>query len=173
MNSRHPVALVSACAFFLVLMMTSVAAQAASFGRTSAGAIASAGLRADYKRGSSYVLQEQATFQRICAYLDASGAATGAQSLRMTLYRDQNGAPAEQVVESYPAEFEAGQHPAQWYCFEGAFGAAQSGKYWAMIHSGGNAGCRALLLRRSRKLARQRRPVQRWKRRHVRQRQHR
>jgi hypothetical protein len=136
-------ALLRAC-LALVFLATAIAlsaqAQAASFGRETVGTLTSAGLRADFKRGSKFVLSERATLQSLCAYLDSNGGGTGVQWLRYALYRDRNGAPAEQITETGLVGFEAGHQPANWYCHPAAQAPLEAGVYWIVIHSGGDPG---------------------------------
>jgi hypothetical protein len=117
-------------------------AYSASFGRTTAGVIPSAGLRADFKRGSRFVLAEQGTANRVCAWLDARGnGGTGVQSVRMALYRDRNGAPAELLLETGQISLQASQQqPADWYCAGSPAVPLAPGTYWIVIHSGGDPG---------------------------------
>src|SRR5262245_12340185 len=86
------------------LLLTAFApAYSATFGRATAGTLASAGLRADFKRGSKLVLTEKGTFQELCVYVDMKGGGTGTQALRFALYRDRNGVPAELLLETASA----------------------------------------------------------------------
>jgi hypothetical protein len=125
------------CALLLTAL---VPAYSASFGRTTVGVTPSGGLRADFKRGSKFVLPERGAFQQICAYLDSKGSTNGTQALILSLYRDRNGVPAEQVVETASLDFPAGRVPADWYCFYAAEVPLDAGVYWAVIHSGGDPG---------------------------------
>jgi hypothetical protein len=125
---------------FGLLLTAFSPAWSATFGRTTEGTLASAGLRADFKRGSKFVLTEKGTFQDACAYLDAKGSGTGEQFVRLALYRDRNGAPAELVLETMWSAFIPSQGAAQWICFGSAAVPLDPGTYWAMIHSGGDPG---------------------------------
>jgi hypothetical protein len=122
-----------------LLMAAFSSAHAASFGRTTVGATPSAGLRADFKRGSKFVLTENGTFQEICIYVDMKGGGTGKQALRFALYRDRNGLPAELLLETANIDFPANpQVAAAWYCFWAAAVPLEPGAYWVMMHSGGD-----------------------------------
>ena len=125
------------CALLLTAL---VPAYSASFGRTTVGGTPSGGLRADFKRGSKFVLAEKGALQQICAYLDSKGSTNGTQAVTMSLYRDRNGVPAEQVVETASEDFPAGRVPADWYCFYAAEVPLDPGAYWAVIHTGGDPG---------------------------------
>ena len=129
-----------AIAFSAILLSAFVPAHALSnFGRTTIGGITSSGLRADFKRGSKFVLSEKAVMVRICAFIDGKGGGSGSQNLRFALYRDRNGTPAEQVLESDDAGFEA-LRDAEWACRETARAPLGSGTYWLMIHTAGDPG---------------------------------
>lgn len=119
-----------------------VPAHAASFGRTTVGATPSSGLRADFKRGSKFVLTEKAVVTDLCAYLDGKGGGTGSQAVRLALYRDRNGVPAEQVLESDEETYFSGvpDEPARWYCLIASKAPLDPGSYWIMIHTGGDPG---------------------------------
>src|SRR5689334_23493715 len=82
----------------LLLLTTLTPAEAASFGRTTAGATPSGGLRANFKRGSKFVLTETGMLQQICAYLDSNGGGANIQWVRYAMYRDQNGVPGAFVT---------------------------------------------------------------------------
>ncbi len=88
-------------AFLVALLVLAFAApvHAQSFGKTTAGAVPSDGLRADYKRGSRFALTEQATVTQLCAYLDGLGGVSATQSVRLALYRDAGGVPGIKVGE--------------------------------------------------------------------------
>jgi hypothetical protein len=141
------------------LLLTALA-HSASFGRTSVGTTPSAGLRADFKRGSKFVLTEKGTFQEVCIYLDSKRGGSGTQALTFALYRDGDGLPAGQVAEIASADFPAsqarglvllrlGRDPARPRCL-----LARDSERRRPRH-------RSLLLRWSRQLVRQRRPLSR------------
>ena len=70
-----------AIAFSAILLSAFVPAHALSnFGRTTIGGITSSGLRADFKRGSKFVLSEKAVMVRICAFIDGKGGGSGSQT---------------------------------------------------------------------------------------------
>jgi hypothetical protein len=126
--------------FGATLLSTLASAQGLSnFGRTTIGGVVSGGLRADFKRGSKFVLSEKAVMIRICAFIDGRGGGSGSQTLRFALYRDQNGLPAQQVLESEYSGFEAARN-AEWACRETARALIEPGTYWLMIHTAGDPG---------------------------------
>jgi len=92
-------------------------ATASYFGRTSVAAAASAGLQANFKRGAGFTIAnvlastDLATLTGLSAYLDGNGGASGAQSLRMSVYQDQNGHPGGKVAESNIITMPAGTPP--------------------------------------------------------------
>jgi hypothetical protein len=61
-------------------------------------------MKADQKRGSKFTLSEQATLLGFKAYLDGRGDPNAqiatTWSVRMVLYRDNNGVPGDRVVQS-------------------------------------------------------------------------
>lgn len=124
------------------LLLTALTpAYSASFGRSTVGATPSAGLRADFKRGSKVVLTEKGTAKSICIYVDLKGGGTGSQAVRLALYRDRNGVPGELVLETQSGDFPASPtRAADWYCYPSAAVPLEPGAYWAMIHSGSNPG---------------------------------
>src|SRR5689334_25298015 len=83
------------------IYLTPAQAQAVpTFGKTAVSTIASAGLSADFKRASRFTLNEPATVQELCAYLDGKGGATGLQYVQFALYTDVNGVPGTKVVDA-------------------------------------------------------------------------
>jgi hypothetical protein len=126
-----------AIVFSALLLLTALTpAEAASFGRTTAGTTPSGGLRADFKRGSKFVLAEPAGLQQICAYLDTKGGTSGRQGVHFAVYRDQNGVPGQKVTQTGPQYFEASQDAPNWYCLGSARVVLDPGSYWLVIHSG-------------------------------------
>jgi hypothetical protein len=130
-----------AIAFSAIFLTALTPAHAlSSFGRTTVGTTPSGGLRADFKRGSKFVVSESVLLSRICAYLDTNGGGTGLQSARFALYRDRNGTPAERVLETEDElRLEASDQP-DWYCLTTVNAPLEPGSYWIMIHSGGDPG---------------------------------
>ena len=138
MKSLMRLTVIGLCGLFMTALSP---AHAASFGRTTVGTTPSAGLRADFKRGSKFVLSETGTLRQICAYLDGNGGGTGSPAIRFALYRDRNGLPGEQVAETTSEGWYFG--PAQgadWYCLGAASAPLQPGTYWTIIHTGGDPG---------------------------------
>jgi hypothetical protein len=114
-------------------------AHAAEFGRRTAGSIPSAGLSADFKRGSRFTAPASGVLVGLCAYIDGLGGAPGQQDVRLALYTDRNGTPATKIVESVTQTIVAGAQPA-WACFDTAWVPIAPGEYWIVIHSGGTPG---------------------------------
>jgi hypothetical protein len=135
-----------AIAFSAILLLALAPARApaqalSKFGRTTVGATPSAGLRVDFKRGSKFVLPQRAAITSICAYLDTNGGGTGTQWVRFALYRDQNGIPAQQILETDQFfGLESAVQPPEWYCGGTANAPLEPGSYWMMIHTGGDPG---------------------------------
>jgi len=117
--------------------LTPAYAAASSFGRTTAGTIPSSGLRADYKRGSEFVLPETGMLQQICAYLDTNGGAGNGQWIRYAMYQDQNGVPGQLVTETDGRFLEQSLPTPNWFCLpiRGRW-LQEPGSYWLVIHSG-------------------------------------
>jgi hypothetical protein len=124
---------------FTLLMLAFAPAHAASFGRSTAGTIASGGLRADFKRGSKFVLSEKAMMNGICAYLDGKGGGSGYQEVRWALYRDNHGVPGDRITETDQLAVSAGD-AARWMCASSAIAPLDPGTYWILIHTGSDAG---------------------------------
>lgn len=123
-----------------LLMLAGLApAHAQSFGRTTAGTIASDGLRADFIRGSKFTLTEEGTVTELCAYVDGQGGVSASQSLRLALYRDTNGTPGAKIGESSTQTISSGT-TAGWRCLKTPYLVASPGAYWILVHSGGTAG---------------------------------
>ncbi len=112
---------------------------AQQLGRTTVGSAPSAGLTADYKRGSKFTLSSQGALVDFSAYLDGNGGAAGTQDVRMDLYQDSDGVPGAKVAESSTVAIPAGQ-PGGWVSFAAPATALAPGNYWLIIHSGGTAG---------------------------------
>ena len=125
----------------IVLTALTPAYAASSFGRTTAGTIPSGGLRADYKRGSKFVLPETGTLQQICAYVDTNGGVGNGQWIRYAMYRDQNGLPGQFVFETDGQFLQASQQAPNWLCLpiRGSW-LQESGSYWLVIHTGNLGG---------------------------------
>jgi hypothetical protein len=109
------------------------------FGRVAAASIPSAGMGADRKRASRFTLSERGRLRELSAHLDGDGGASGQQTLKLVLYRDNNGAPGAKVAESNPRTFSAGATKA-WYSF--SLNAAntvllQPGDYWIALFTSG------------------------------------
>jgi hypothetical protein len=134
---RRVIPLIAIVLGTLLLTTLTPAHATSSFGRTTTGAIPSAGLSVDYKRGSSFVLSEAGVLQQICAYLDTNGGANGGQWVRYAVYQDENGVPGQLLIWTENRYFEAFQHPADWYCLPtNARWLLEPGAYWLVIQSG-------------------------------------
>ncbi len=81
MCSRIVLSLIALC-----LMWPSAFAANAYLGRTDPGTVPSAGMSADFKRGSRFTLSEPATVQEVCAFLDGNGGASGEQRVSYVIY---------------------------------------------------------------------------------------
>src|SRR6185312_2823080 len=110
-----------------------------TFGRTDVTSTPSAGLSANFKRGSRFTLGVQGTLTSLSAYLDGNGGASGEQSLRMELYRDSSGVPGAKVAESNPVTVSAGQGR-RWVTFSTPYVSLDPGRYWVILASGYGAG---------------------------------
>src|SRR5688572_16784685 len=84
----------------LLLLNIVPPAHAATLGQTAVGTIPSAGLTANFKRGSKFALAEAGTIESVCAYLDGNGGVSGNQEVRFAVYRDTNGVPGQKVGQS-------------------------------------------------------------------------
>lgn len=108
-------------------------------GAATAGPSPSSGLGADSKRGSNFVLGEAGTLTSFSAYLDGNGGAAGSQQVRMALYADNNGTPGNLVAQSSTVVIAQGAAP-QWVNFPAPQTALTPGRYWIVIHTGGQPG---------------------------------
>ena len=112
-----------------------------TFGRVSPGTVPSGGLSADMKRASRFSLPSAGSLSELCAYLDGNGGASGTQSFRLALYRDNGGVPGTKVIEVDGGQISSGTGaPAHWYCSGAALLPVEAGSYWIAIHTGGTAG---------------------------------
>lgn len=105
------------------------------FGRSSRGTLFTSGLAVNTKRGSRFALTQKGTLLNMSAYVDGGGGPSGAQSLRMALYRDSNGLPGTLVAQSNAMSMSAGSSP-RWLYFPAGATALNPGTYWIMIHCG-------------------------------------
>ncbi len=81
-------------------------------GVTTVGTTVSAGLRTDFKRGSSITFSQSGQVKALTAYLDGLGTSVVAsQEVRLALYEDTNGAPGKLVTESSCAQYSSAAHP--------------------------------------------------------------
>jgi hypothetical protein len=119
----------------LLLLGTLVPAHAQTFGRTDIGAIPSAGLTANAKRGAKFTPAEPGTATGLCAYLDGNGGVSGRQDFRLALYSDKAGVPDSKLAETSQIQIVSGDS-AQWYCFTIGWAPVSTVPYWIVIHSG-------------------------------------
>src|SRR5690349_14560625 len=103
-HARRFLLLVTSLAFLAAFS----AARAETFGRTTVGAVASGGLRAEYKRGSRFTLSEPGSITQLCGYVDGNGGAGGTQKIRYALYRDAGGTPGAKVVATEEVDIAQG-----------------------------------------------------------------
>ena len=108
-------------------------------GRMTIATNPSAGMTADYKRGSSFQLTEPGRLLALTAYLDGKGSTNGAQQVRMVLYKDANGAPGVKVGETHPIGYASGTL-ANWFSADADEPLLSPGKYWLVLHTGATGG---------------------------------
>jgi hypothetical protein len=119
----------------LLLLNIVPPAHAATLGQTAVGTIPSAGLTANFKRGSKFALAEAGTIESVCAYLDGNGGVSGNQQVRFAVYRDTNGVPGQKVGQSNAYAIASGT-VAAWTCLSTGYVPLSAGSYWLVIHSG-------------------------------------
>ena len=124
-----------------ILLLTHVEPAAAqAFGKDQVGTIPSAGLSANFKRGSRFTVTDAGTILGICAYLDGNGGVSGTQTVRFVLYADSNGVPGQKIEETASLPLNSGT-VAAWRCGGLAYHPGTGGQsYWLVIHSGPTAG---------------------------------
>jgi hypothetical protein len=110
-----------------------------TLGRTSVGTIASAGLSANFKRGSKFTIAQPGSIELPCAYLDGMGGVSGSQTVRFAVYKDANGVPGQKVGESEP-ETVTSHDAASWVCGTFDITKVAAGDYWFVLHSGAQGG---------------------------------
>ena len=135
---KHVIRLLTILFSAIVLTALTPAYAASSFGRTTVGTVPSGGLRADFKRGSKFVMPEAGVLQQICAYVDTGGTPGYGQSLRYALYRDQNGVPGQLIVATTGQPLQPFSPPGpRWVC-QSIYGKwlQEAGTYWLVIHTG-------------------------------------
>jgi hypothetical protein len=123
----------------LLSLGTLVPAHAQTFGRTDVGAIPSAGLTANAKRGSKFTPAEPGTAFGLCAHLDGNGGVSGRQDFRLALYSDTGGVPSSKLAETSQLTIVSGGTPT-WYCFDIGLVPVSTLPYWIVIHSGPTGG---------------------------------
>jgi hypothetical protein len=109
-----------------------------TFGRTTVATVPSAGMTADRKRASKFVLSELGTLLRFRAYLDGQGGGTGSQAVKVVLYRDNAGLPGAKVAESSQVNVSAGT-AAAWINFPATATRLDPGTYWVALFTGTTA----------------------------------
>jgi hypothetical protein len=108
------------------------------FGRVVAGTQPSNGLSADTKRASKFTLSERGRLRELSASLDGAGGVAGSQSVKLVVYRDNNGVPGTKVVESSSRTLASGISKT-WYSFAVSNVLLNPGDYWIAIFTGGTA----------------------------------
>jgi hypothetical protein len=110
------------------------------FGRTSVAATPSAPMVADKKRGSKFTLSDRATMLSFSAYLDGlGGPTTGSQTVRMAIYKDNNGVPNGRWAMSNIVTLPAQKTPG-WVDFTSPATPLDPGAWWLVIHTGDTNG---------------------------------
>jgi hypothetical protein len=105
-------------------------------GRATIASTPSSPMSADFKRGSSFTLSQEARVESISAYLDGLGATTGFQGINLVLYTDKNGVPDAYLAES-PMVVEAGM-TARWKSNQVVHPVTiPAGRYWVVAHTSG------------------------------------
>ena len=110
-------------------------------GRMTIGTNPSAGMTADYKRGSSFVMTEPGQVRFFNTYYDTLGSSAGGQSMRVLIYRDNNGVPGDLVYGNpgSPGSTPAGQPP-QWHSINAPVLYLDPGRYWYVLQTGPTGG---------------------------------
>jgi hypothetical protein len=110
-------------------------------GRMTTGTVPSKGMTADFKRGSSFLLSESGRLHDITVYLDGGGVPNmGVQaSLRLSIFKDANGAPGTKVNDIGPVYMYSSSPPA-WITQRTFGGNVNPGRYWIVIHTGPEGG---------------------------------
>lgn len=116
-----------------------IAADLHHVGRTTIGTNPSAGMTADFKRGSSFQLTEPGRLLSLTTYFDGNGGTSGAQQMRMVLYKDANGVPGAKVGETRPLGFSSGTL-ANWFTDNADEPLLTPGKYWLVLHTSATGG---------------------------------
>lgn len=131
---------VYSCLLAITLFVISGGAWAtAPLGRTTVGSIPSAGLGANFKRGSRFDVSERGAIEVLCAYLDGEGGVSGSQTVRYAVYKDANGVPGQKILESETLTITSGS-PGAWECAISDVAPVVPGRYWFVIHSGTQGG---------------------------------
>ena len=108
--------------------------------QTPTSAIPSAGVSADFKRGSRFTLSEAGSLDGLCAYLDGNGGVSGRQDVDLALYRDANGVPGAKIVESNGGITIVSGSSGSWSCFSVAPLPVPAGSYWIVLGSSSPGG---------------------------------
>jgi hypothetical protein len=113
------------------------------FGRNTVASSTSAGMSANFKRGSWFTLSETGTVTSFSAYLDGNGGGSGPQDVRVALYQDANGVPGNLIAQSSTVTVTSGMVP-QWVNFPvPPTSVLPAGKYWMVLQTGGYTGALA------------------------------
>lgn len=114
-------------------------------GRTTVATLPSAGMSANFKRGSSFTMPERGKLYSIAAYLDGNGtpgAVDVGQTVDYVIYEDANGVPGAKVYDGGGLNVSAGQ-PGLWRPIvfnPNTAPTLDAGKYWIVLHTGTQAG---------------------------------
>src|SRR5882724_516090 len=120
--------------------MSGPAAAQPVVGRTTIGTIPSAGMSANFKRGSKFTVTQAGVILDFCAYLDGNGGVSGSQTVRIVAYKDASGVPGQKVLESNPITVNSGAFAA-WNCMSApGYARVTPGDYWIVLLSAGAAG---------------------------------
>jgi hypothetical protein len=112
-------------------------------GRTTIGSTPSKGMAPDFKRGSSFSLQERGTVFAVSAYLDGQGTSDNSAqaTFRFSIYRDANGLPDTRVYEGFTQYLRGTSRPGRYserahqICPPCAV-TLDPGRYWVVMHTG-------------------------------------
>jgi hypothetical protein len=114
-------------------------------GRTTVGTAPSAGMSANFKRGSSFTMPERGKLYSVAVYLDGNGTpgqVNVAQAVNYVIYKDANGVPGAKVYDAGGTSVSAGA-PASWRPYVPNRNVAptlDAGKYWIVLHTANQAG---------------------------------
>lgn len=115
-------------------------------GRTTVGTLPSAGMYADFKRGSQFTMPERGKLYSMSVYMDGNGTPSlvngEGQFISYVIYKDANGVPGAKVFESQTVGVYAGSS-ATWYPsvpIPDFAPVLDAGKYWIVLLTDGRTG---------------------------------